>query len=169
MSEREINTPPGADFPSNTGEFRARPDLSASTGDPEVLGPPGPGNIAVAFVGSPVQVGAGRWAIEADPVGPLNLVTTGTANLAMVAVTKPFDPTVTSSTGDAWLGSVEAQAPAFHPVPLDPGANGSITVTFTPSGSKGTQVNGVLYVDTASISNDAGDELIALPYSYTVG
>ena len=33
MSEREINTPPGADFPSNTGEFRARPDLSASTAE----------------------------------------------------------------------------------------------------------------------------------------
>ena len=152
-----------------SGTVPVSADMSALTGDPEVLGPPGPGNIAVAFVGSPAQVGAGRWAIEADPVGPLNLVTTGTANLAMVAVTKSFDPTVTSSTGDPWLGSVEAQAPAVHPVPLDPGAAGDITVTFTPAGSRGTQVSGVLYVDTASVANDAGDELIALPYSYIVG
>ena len=31
MSERDTDTPPGADFPRNTGEFRARPDISAST------------------------------------------------------------------------------------------------------------------------------------------
>jgi hypothetical protein len=33
MSERDMNPPPGADFPSTTGEFRARPDISASTAE----------------------------------------------------------------------------------------------------------------------------------------
>jgi hypothetical protein len=33
MSERDTDTPPGADFPRNTGEFRARPDISASTAE----------------------------------------------------------------------------------------------------------------------------------------
>ena len=151
-----------------SGTVPVSADMYAITGEPEVLGPPGPGNIAVAFVSGAARVGAGRWAIEADPVGPAITPANGTANLAMVAVTQSFDPTVTSTTGDVWLGAVQAEAPAFHPVPLDPGATGTITVTFTPSGSKGTQVSGLLYVDTQSVADDAGDELIALPYSYTI-
>ena len=151
-----------------SGTVPVSADMFANTGEPEVLGPPGPGNIAVAFLGSPA-VSPGRWGVEADPVGPTDAPVTGTANLALVAVTHPFDTTVTSSTGDGWLGAVQAQAPAVHPLRLDPAATGTITVTITPVGDKGSQVSGVLYVDASSVANQAADELIAFPYSYTVG
>jgi hypothetical protein len=151
-----------------SGSVPVSADMYDNTGEPEVLGPPGPGNIAVAFLGSP-QVGPGRWGLEADEIGPAETSSTGTANLALVAVTKPFDTAVTSSTGDQWLGSVQAQAPKFTPLRLDPGADGTITVTITPQGQPGTVVDGTLYVDDTSVANGAGDELIALPYHYTIG
>ena len=44
-----------------------------------------------------------------------------------------------------------------------------MTVTFTPHGAQGTVVTGWLYVDDTTLSNNAGDELKAIPYSYTVG
>ena len=57
----------------------------------------------------------------------------------------------------------------FSPLVLQPGQTGTITVTFTPTGAAGTTVSGVLYVDTFSASVLNGDELIAIPYSYTIG
>ena len=44
-----------------------------------------------------------------------------------------------------------------------------MTVTFRPSARKGTVVTGWLYVDDATLADRAGDELAAIPYSYTVG
>jgi hypothetical protein len=151
-----------------SGSVPVSADMYANAGEPEALGPPGPGNIAVAFLGSPA-VSQGKWGLEADPIGPFGTAGPGTANLALVAHTRSFDPTVTSSTGDRWLGTVVAQAPSFHPVRVDPAATGTITVTITPKGPKGTQVAGYLYVDDTSVANNAGDQLIAIPYSYTIG
>lgn len=154
-----------------SGSLPVSADLFADTGEPEVFGPPGPGDVAVAFLDSPA-VSQGIWGLEADQVGPFGTAAApgpGTVNFALVAHTRAFDPTVTSSTGDRWLGAVLAQAPAFHPVSVDPGASGTITVTITPTAPKGSQVTGFLYVDDTSVSNAAGDELTAIPYSYTVG
>ena len=152
-----------------SGSIPVSADLAANAGEPEVLGAPGPGNIAVAQVSAP-PVSQGKWLLEADDVGPFDAnPVAGTANLALVAHTKGFDAAVTSSTGDQWLATVKATAPSFTPVTVDAGANGTITVTFTPGAPKGTLVTGVLYVDTTSVSNNSGDELTAIPYSYKVG
>ena len=86
----------------------------------------------------------------------------------MVARTQPFDPTVTTPTGDPWLAAIEHN-PSFTPLTLQPGRSGTITVTITPTAPKGTRVNGVLYVDDFTEFNNAGDELKAIPYTYTVG
>ena len=152
-----------------SGSIPVSSDLATNAGEPEVLGAPGPGNIAVATVSAP-PVSQGKWLLEADDIGPFTATgATGTANLAVVAHTKGFDTAVTSNTGDKWLATVQATAPSFTPVEVDNAADGTITVTFTPSAPKGTLVTGVLYVDDTSVSNNAGDELAAIPYSYTVG
>jgi hypothetical protein len=57
---------------------------------------------------------------------------------------------------------------------IEPGQTATIDVTITPSASPGALVSGDLYVDDlagplASSGQTAGDELIALPYKYTVG
>jgi hypothetical protein len=151
-----------------SGSVPVSADLAANTGEPEHLGSPGPGNIAVATASSPA-LSQGLWLLEADPIGPFDAPGPGSVNFAAVVHTQSFNPDVTSSTGDYWLGGVRDQPPAFHPVTVDPGDNGTITVTLTPTAPKGTVVTGWLYVDDTTLSNNAGDELTYLPYSYTVG
>ncbi len=56
---------------------------------------------------------------------------------------------------------------------INPGQTVVIDVTITPSGQKGTTVNGTLYVDDAvggisPYGQLSGDELAGLPYSYTI-
>lgn len=103
-----------------------------------------------------------------DATGPFTTGTTGTVNLAAVANTNPFDAAVTSTSGDVWAQSVNASAP-YTPLTLAPGATGTITLTFTPSAPKGTVVHGFIAVDTLNLATVAGDELVNIPYTYTVG
>lgn len=77
---------------------------------------------------------------------------------------------MTGSTGDYWLKSSNSGASAAG-LSLAPGAGGQITVSFTPSASTpvGTVVSGTLYVDDYFTDNQSGDQLAAVPYTYTVG
>ena len=92
----------------------------------------------------------------------------------MTAKTKPFDPDVTSSTSDLWLGSINPTAP-FSPLVLNPGQTGTISVTITPTGAFGTVVSGTVYIDDVvqgvpppAYGQSGGDELAAFSYSYTI-
>ena len=56
---------------------------------------------------------------------------------------------------------------------INPGQTAVINVVITPSGSRGSVVNGTIYVDelaygVAPYGQVSGDELAALPYSYTI-
>jgi hypothetical protein len=151
-----------------SGSVPVSADLAPNTGEPENLALPGAGNISVVTDRSPA-ISQGLWLLEADPIGPFASPNSGTVNFAAVAHTQGFDPAVTSSTGDHWLLSTQPKPPAFTPVTIDPAGHGTITVTITPQAAKGTVVSGFLYVDDTTVSNNAGDELMAIPYTYTVG
>jgi hypothetical protein len=84
------------------------------------------------------------------------------------AHTRPFDPAVTSATGDPLLGYVSADAPAATPVSVEAGANGSIQLTITPTGAKGSVVRGTLFLDAVDPITGSTDEIAAVPYAYTV-
>ena len=103
-----------------------------------------------------------------EATGPFTTGTSGTVNLAALAVTNPFDPAVTSTSGDAWASSVNASAP-YSPLTLAPDQTGTITLTFTPSAATGTVVRGFIGVDTLNLATLSGDELINIPSTYTVG
>ena len=45
----------------------------------------------------------------------------------------------------------------------------TITLTFTPSGAKGTDVRGFVAVDTFRQDTVSGDVVLKLPYAYKVG
>jgi hypothetical protein len=93
----------------------------------------------------------------------------------MSVVTQPFDPAVTASSGDLWLASENTKSLAsFAPVQVNPGQVATINVTITPSAPSGTKVTGTLFVDDfsavalAAFNNPFGNDVAALPYSYTV-
>jgi hypothetical protein len=92
--------------------------------------------------------------------------------MSMNATTKAFDSTVTSSTGDLELASTNP-ATTFSPVVINPGQSATVNVTVTPSGASGSLVQGTLYVDdfltdVPPYGQQGADELIAIPYQYTI-
>jgi hypothetical protein len=57
----------------------------------------------------------------------------------------------------------------FSPLVLAPGQSGTILVTITPGPTMaGKTVTGFIYVDTFNQVVFTGDEIVSLPYSYTV-
>jgi hypothetical protein len=141
-------------------------DVSWAFGDPDFLGVSS-GNNSVATFAAP-EVAPGFFFGLPEATGPFTSGTTGTVNLAAVANTNPFDSAVTSNTGDVWAQSVNAAAP-YSPLTLNPGQTGTITLTITPNAPKGTVIHGFIGVDTLNLATAAGDELVNIPYSYTVG
>lgn len=149
-------------------------DFGPFQGDPDLFGAPTKPNHASGNYkpgGGTVQ--PGLWFALPDEIGPYpNGASSGYAKVAMSAVTLPFDPAVTSSTNDFWLASV-GQLSSFSPVTLNPGQSAIVDVTITPAGAPGTAVTGTIYVDdyipNLLFGQTTGNEVAALPYSYTVG
>jgi hypothetical protein len=125
---------------------------------------------------APETVGLGYWSPYVQEIGPFNNdgAPAATTTLLANARTAGFDPTITSSTGDSWVESVDPTADFGTPLIIEPGAVGKITLTITPTAAKGTTVNGVLNLVTVpAVVGETffttGDVIAALPYSYTVG
>lgn len=76
-----------------------------------------------------------------------------------------------------WLAAAKAQAakqatPAANPsgpLVLQPGQTGTIAVTITPSGARGSVVAGTLRIDAFDPYGGTASELAAVPYKYRIG
>lgn len=141
-------------------------DFNSDNNDPEALGVPF-GNNSIATLADP-EIAPGQFWAASEPTGPFSGPVTGSATLTMVAITNPFDSAISASTGDIWAQAVNAAAP-YTPMILNPGQSGTITLTITPNAPKGTVVRGFIGVDTYNQATSSGDELVNIPYSYTVG
>jgi hypothetical protein len=116
------------------------------------------------------EVPDGIWFIAPDPIGPFNgPATPGQVSTGMVAHTRTFDVDSRPSTGDIWEEAVNIDDGGFAPTMVAPGKKATMTVTITPSGRKGRTVRGTLFVDSFSSFLLSGNELLAIPYEYTVG
>jgi hypothetical protein len=72
------------------------------------------------------------------------------------------------STGDPWADLVLGGT-TYSPLILAPGESGTITVALTPNpAAVGSTVSGYLYVDTYNSNTGTGDEVIRVPYAYTI-
>jgi hypothetical protein len=154
-------------------------DFSPNAGDPDVAssssgtGPLCATTESASYSPAGGSVTAGVWNSFPSECGPYSgPAPAGTANLAMTVTTKEFDSATTSTTGDVWLVAVNPAA-TFSPVTINPGQSATVNVTITPSGAPGTVVSGNLYVDdfienVPPYGQLAGDELVALPYTYTI-
>jgi hypothetical protein len=155
------------DFQPGPGD----PDLASSASGASPLCSTSP---SASYTPAGGTVTAGVWAVIPDECGPFPApAPAGTVSVSMTATTKAFDPAVTSSVGDFWEASVNPSA-SFGLFVLQPGQTGTINVTITPTGTAGTVVSGNLYVDVFDgnvppFGQTGGDELAALPYTYTIG
>jgi hypothetical protein len=150
-------------------------DTEAPTGDPDIGSNVGT-SVSASFADNPISPGI--WDVLPEDAGafgaapgPSEAVTT-----AMAATTSPFDRTVTANTGDLWsAGANPASLAKFNPIQTGPNGTATIPVTITPVGPPGTKVTGTLYIDDANLlvfqrfTSLNGDEVAAIPYSYTVG
>jgi len=151
--------------------FPGAPDISSSGAGPGTMCSD---NAAITYSPPGGTVTAGAWDVQPTECGPYPVLATyGTATLTVTAVTRTFDPAITSTTGDLFSLAANPLA-AVTPLVINPGQTATIDVTITPSASPGALVSGDLYVDDlagplAPSGQTTGDELVALPYKYTVG
>jgi len=127
------------------------------------------GDVSIAMHGAP-EVASGPWTAFPTEVGPFGGGPAPAVPVSVTAVadTSPFDAAAAASTGDLWRRAVDPSA-AYAPLTLAPGETGTITVTFTPSGLAGTVVTGALELDTFDPLTSMGDQVVSIPYAYTVG
>jgi hypothetical protein len=146
------------------GPFAGDPDLPSATSGTTAVG---------SYHASPVA--PGLWFAAPSETGPTpaNGGVPGSATFDFVAQTKAFDTTVSSQATDLWQGTV-SDIGDLNLVTVQPGQSVTIPVTITPSGAKGTVVTGTVYVDQLAIDlsdveNISANELVGIPYQYTVG
>jgi hypothetical protein len=151
-----------AEVVSGTGIafFSGSPDIAAH--------PIGPNTVA-ATIEKP-EIPAGFWYAPSSLAGIFGPSGAPSAPLTTNAyvLAKDFDLAVTPDTGDLWLGS-NSNFSAFSPLILEAGASGTINLSIAPDASKvGQTISGMIYIDTFDFTVYTGDEVVAIPYSYTV-
>jgi hypothetical protein len=156
-----------------TGTVPVSFDSSYLPGDPDVEAASS-GDSASATITEP-EVSPGLWLVNPDEIGPYPAAAPpGTASATVSALTKAFDPAVTSSTGDLW-SSFNGVTSGFTPVYVPAGGSATITVQIAANGTAGSSQSGTLYVDDVTLAGlngvfdlPNGDEIAAIPYSYQI-
>lgn len=148
-------------------------DATAPLGDPDLESTAGT-TAALTYAADPVSQGV--WTLLPSQIGPYETAPTPVpATASMTATTQAFDPAVTSSTGDFWLGALDPSN-RVAPVTVAPGQTAEIAVKIKPTG-KHRVVHGTLYVDDLSLTvlfygtlylQSTGNDVVAVPYTYTV-
>jgi hypothetical protein len=155
------------------GPAQGDPDLLGSPLRPSKLGGPYPYSAAGAYAPSGGTVQQGAWFAGPNEFGPYaDPAPEAYVNMAMTVTTKPFDPAVSSTTGDLWLQALNPAA-SLTLLPVPSGGEAVIRVTITPQGHSGQIISGTLYVNAASLAVPPYDqytasEVIGLPYSYSI-
>jgi hypothetical protein len=116
------------------------------------------------------EVPYGSWDEVPSNIGPFGAGGAPTAPVSMgaIAVMQPFDPAVSANSGDFWADWTFGSN-TYNPLTLAPGQSGIITVSFTPDPNLvGNAVSGFIYIDTYNGVVYTGDEVVRIPYNYTV-
>jgi hypothetical protein len=151
-------------------------DYSPFPGDPDLLGAPTtPNNAAGSYTPAGGIVEPGYWESLPSEIGPYPAggAPPGLVVETITATLNPFDPAVSSPTGDFWFTSLNPAYGGFAPVILNPGQSAKVQVTITPSGSSGTVVSGNLFIDdylsaVPPYVQTTGNEVAVIPYTYTI-
>jgi hypothetical protein len=140
-------------------------------GAPEILSTAG--TTAVATLAES-DVPASEWSCGPSLIGPFGS-TQAPAKFACAAfaTTRTFDDTIASTGGNLWAAFTDPNSTeGFDPTAahvVQPGASTTLTVAISPTeDEEGATVTGDLAVQTLDVNTFSSDELIHIPYSYTV-
>jgi hypothetical protein len=79
-----------------------------------------------------------------------------------------FDSAIAADSGDLWA-DFTFSTNTFRPLELAPGATGTINLVITPDSTQvGQTITGFVYIDTFNLTVFTGDEVVRIPYSYTI-
>jgi len=116
------------------------------------------------------EIPFGPWYVMPSliaPYGPSGAPTEPVSTSAY-ALMLPFDPAVSSDSGDIWA-DLTLGTNTYNPLLLGSGQTGTIKVTIAPVASQvGQTVSGYVFVDTFNATVISGDEVVRIPYRYTV-
>jgi Subtilase family/Peptidase inhibitor I9 len=155
--------------PINMDAFNAVGFLDGVTGSPDIFAKKTGANTVVASLTEP-EIPWGTWNVAPALIGPFSSVGALTKPVTMTALatTKKFDTTVAADSGDLWA-DVTLGTNTFNPLILGSGEAGTITLSIKPSASEvGKTVSGFIYIDTFNPNVGTGDEVVRIPYAYTV-
>jgi hypothetical protein len=116
------------------------------------------------------EVPYGYWVETPSNIGPYGPggAPTVPVSMAAIATMEPFDPAVSAASGDFWADQVFLTN-TYDPLTLAPGQSGTINLTITPDASQvGKTISGFIYIDTYNPVVLTGDEVVRIPYRYTV-
>ena len=139
------------------------------TGSPDIYARPVAPDTIAAILSEP-EIPYSVWLASPSLVGPYGAAGAPTEPVTANAyvLTKAFDSAVSADSGDIWA-DLTLNTNTFNPLVLAPGATGTIYVTITPDPSQvGNVVSGYIYVDTFNPVVFTGDEVVRIPYTYTV-
>jgi Subtilase family/Peptidase inhibitor I9 len=139
------------------------------TGSPDIFAKKTSANTVVASLSEP-EIPYGEWVMFPSLIGPYGSAGAPTKPVTMTALAlmQPFDAAISADSGDIWA-DLTLGTNTFNPLVIASGEAGAITLTITPDPTEvGKTVTGYIYVDTFSPYAATGDEVVRLPYSYTV-
>lgn len=116
------------------------------------------------------EVPYGYWDEFPSNIGPYGAggAPTAPVNMGAIVVMQPFDPALSADSGDFWADQTLGSN-TYNPLMLAPGQSGIINVTFTPDPNQvGKSISGFIYIDTYNDDVLTGDEVVRIPYNYTV-
>ncbi|MEA3178077.1 MAG: hypothetical protein QOI59_1600 [Gammaproteobacteria bacterium] len=155
--------------PINMDAFNDVGFLDGVTGAPDIFARKTGPNTVVASVTAPV-IPWGTWNVVPALIGPFSSVGALTKPVTMTALAtmKKFDTTMAANSGDLWADATLGTN-TFNPLVLGSGEVGTITLKIKPSASQvGKSVTGFIYIDTFNPVVGTGDEVVRIPYAYTV-
>jgi hypothetical protein len=139
------------------------------TGAPDIfarkIGP----NMVAALLSEP-EIPYSAWVSVPSLIGPYGPAGTPTeaVTTSAFALMQAFDSAVAADSGDLWA-DFALNTNTFNPLVLTPGATGTIKLVITPDPTQvGTTVTGFVYIDTFNPVVFTGDEVVRIPYSYTI-
>jgi len=126
-------------------------------------------NTVTASLSEP-EIPYGAWYVDPSEIGPYPAAGASTQPVKFVASARmhAFDKSISADSGDIWADYMFGTT-TYNPAVVVPGEAGVITLTITPDPTQvGKTVTGFVYIDTYNPLVSNGDEVVRVPYAYTI-